>query len=57
MIGLHFEVAKGVILAQHPEMKVFDCGQARMQTCDYLTKRVRVYTDHKHIVRSDPSSG
>ncbi len=57
MFVAHFEVAKEVILAQRPEMNVFDCGQAVAGTCDYCPMRVRIYTTHKHIVSSVPSSG
>jgi hypothetical protein len=57
LVGKHLEVAKAVILAQYPQMNVEDCGQDVYETCDYRIERVRIYTDHKHIVREVPSSG
>lgn len=57
LVGQHFEVAKDVILAQFPEMRVYDLGQAAAMTADYHPERVRLFTDHKHIVRSVPTSG
>ena len=57
LVGRHFEVAKAVIRAQNPNMIVVDCGQSTYEDCDYDTRRVRIYTNHKNIVKYVPSSG
>ena len=38
-------------------MQVYDCGQACIELDDDDPMRVRIYTDHKNVVRDASSSG